>query len=378
MLANNLRMDLSFMEKKKIAIFLPSLSGGGAEKMMVNIARGFSENGILVDLVLGNAKGPYMSMVPKEVRIVDLKSTRLLLSLRKLAKYLRDEKPQSLLVTLESSSVIALLAKIISRVSTKLVVRIPNNMSQQMKNAKSVKHKFILRLASMLYKKADGIIAISKGVAKDTAKVTGIPLEKIEVIYNPVVTDELITKAMEQVNHKWLKNDSEIPTIIGVGRLSKQKDFPVLVEAFSKVIKKRDARLVIIGEGEEQESLNQLVKDLELTEKVDFIGFVDNPYKFMEKSSVFVLSSAWEGFGNVIVEAMACGTPIVSTDCKSGPSEILDNGNFGKLVPVGDSEKMASAIIESLDSSINPELIKERAAEFRLDSIKKQYLKMLI
>jgi len=364
------------MEKKKIAIFLPSLSGGGAEKMMVNIARGFSENGIQVDLVLGNAKGPYMSMVPTEVRIVDLKSTRLLLSLRKLARYLKVEKPQSLLVTLESSSVIALLAKIISRVSTKLVVRIPNNMSQQMKNAKSTKHKFILRLASMLYKKADGIIAISEGVAKDTAKVTGIPLEKIEVIYNPVVTDELIKKSREQVNHIWF--NSEVPTIVGVGRLSKQKDFPVLIEAFSKVIKKRDARLVIIGEGEEQESLNQLVKDLGLTKLVDFIGFVDNPYKFMEKSSVFVLSSAWEGFGNVIVEAMACGTPIVSTDCKSGPSEILDNGNFGKLVPVGDSEKMATAIIESLDNSINSEIIKDRAAEFRLDSIKKQYLKMLV
>lgn len=376
MLANNLRMDLSIMEKKKIAIFLPSLSGGGAEKMMVNIARGFSENGIQVDLVLGNAKGPYMSMVPTEVRIVDLKSTRLLLSLRKLARYLKVEKPQSLLVTLESSSVIALLAKIISRVSTKLVVRIPNNMSQQMKNAKSTKHKFILRLASMLYKKADGIIAISEGVAKDTAKVTGIPLEKIEVIYNPVVTDELIKKSREQVNHIWF--NSEVPTIVGVGRLSKQKDFPVLIEAFSKVIKKRDARLVIIGEGEEQESLNQLVKDLGLTKLVDFIGFVDNPYKFMEKSSVFVLSSAWEGFGNVIVEAMACGTPIVSTDCKSGPSEILDNGNFGKLVPVGDSEKMATAIIESLDNSINSEIIKDRAAEFRLDSIKKQYLKMLV
>ncbi|MCT2347455.1 glycosyltransferase [Niallia taxi] len=364
------------MEKKKIAIFLPSLSGGGAEKMMVNIAKGFSENGIHVDLVLGNAKGPYMSMVPKEVSIVDLKSTRLLLSLSKLARYLKNEKPQSLLVTLESSSVIALLAKIMSRVSTKLVVRIPNNMSQQMKNAKNAKHKIILRLATILYKKADGIIAISEGVAKDTAKVTGIPIEKIEVIYNPVVTDELIIKSMEQVNHTWF--NSEVPTIIGVGRLSKQKDFPILIEAFSKVIQKRDARLVIIGEGEEQESLNKLVKDLEITKFVDFIGFVDNPYKFMEKSSLFVLSSAWEGFGNVIVEAMACGTPIVSTDCKSGPSEILDNGNFGKLVPVGDSERMASAIIESLESSINPEIIKERAEEFRLDAIKKQYLKMLI
>jgi glycosyltransferase involved in cell wall biosynthesis len=199
----------------------------------------------------------------------------------------------------------------------------------------------------MFYPWADGIIAVSQGVADDLGQITRLSSDRIQVIYNPIVLPELFTLAQEPVEHPWFK-PGEPPVILGVGRLHPQKDFPTLIRAFAEVRKVQQARLMILGDGPERQALTTLVSELGLIEDVAFPGFVQNPYAYMSKAAVFVLSSAWEGLGNVLVEAMAIGTPVVSTNCESGPGEILDGGKYGRLVPVGDSRAIAQAITSVL------------------------------
>jgi len=343
----NLAQKLRAGEKMKLALFLPSLRGGGAERVMVNLARGFVERGLQVDLVLARAEGPYLSQVPKEVRVVDLGAQRVLHSLPGLVRYLREERPQAMLSALNHANIVAIWAKLLARVKTRLVVSERTTLSRSTENASSIRVKFIPFLVKAFYPYADVVVAVSRGVAEDLIARIGLTAEKIKVIYNPVVTPELFTKAEEPLDHPWFR-PGEPPVILGVGRLTKPKDFPTLIRAFALVRKERPARLMILGEGEERPNLEALVRELGLEEDVALPGFVENPYKYMKRAAVFVLSSRWEGFGNVLVEAMALGTPVVATDCPSGPAEILEGGKWGRLVPVGNHEALAEATLQVL------------------------------
>ena len=178
-----------------------------------------------------------------------------------------------------------------------------------------------------------------------------------------MITSELLVRAKEPLDHPWLKPGAP-PVILGTGRLVTPKDFSTLLRAFARVRVQRKARLVILGEGNRREELESLAQQLGVSADVALPGFVANPYPFMERAAVFVLSSAWEGFGNVIVEALACGCPVVSTDCPGGPSEILDDGAYGPLVPVGDDAAMAEAILAVLESSRDSGRLQARAAVF--------------
>jgi len=231
-------------------------------------------------------------------------------------------------------------------------------------------------LARLSYPYADGIVAISNGVADDLAESARIARERIDVIYNPAYSDDIDTLAEADCPHPWFESDD--PVLLGVGGLSDQKDFATLIRAFARVREDRPVRLIILGEGDNREQLESLVRRLDLEDQVDLPGFVDNPFAYMSRASLFVLSSAWEGFGNVIVEAMACGTPIVSTDCPSGPSEILEYGKYGVLVPVGDEETMANAIRNQLDATTDTESLRERAKDFTVETIANQYLDVLL
>lgn len=364
------------MGKEKVALFLPSLRGGGAERVMVNLARGFSEKGLDVDLVLAKAEGPYLSQVPPDVRVIDLHSSRVLASLPHLVCYLRRERPQALLSTLNHANIVALWARKLARVPNRLVVRVAANLSQSASNASSARGRLMPRLIHKFYPWADAVVAISQGVADDLVKTARLPRERIQVIYNPVVTPEILEKAEEPLNHPWFA-PGEPPVILSVGRLTKQKDYPTLIRAFALVCRERPARLMILGEGEERPKLEALVRELDLDEDVSLPGFVDNPYAYMARSAVFVLSSAWEGFGNVLVEAMAVGTPVVSTDCPSGPAEILEGGKWGKLVPVGDANAMAQAILSTLSGQEVKMGFQNRALKFTIERITKYYLEAL-
>jgi glycosyltransferase involved in cell wall biosynthesis len=336
----------------KISFFIPSLRGGGAERVFVNLVNEFSKRGFNVDLVLAQKEGPYLKDVSDKVNIVDLKSKRVLFSIFPLIKYLRKEKPRVTISSMEHCNIIAVLASKLSFSKAKTVVRVASTLSFSLKGTRW--HKRWLRKygAMFFYRFADEIFANSKGSAEDLSKTLKISLERTTVIHNPLVVHEIKEKAKEENDHKWIK-EKKLPVVLGVGRLNKAKDFPTLIKAFSEL--KREAKLIILGEGEERISLEKLIKELNLEDSVDMPGFVRNPYVYMSNANVYVLSSKWEGSPNTMIEAMACGVPVVSTNCPSGPSEILDpvksindhgtrNGKYGELVPVGDAKKLAEKI----------------------------------
>jgi len=360
-----------------IALFVPSLRGGGAERVMVNLARGFSEQGYKVDLVLQRAEGPFLSKVPDEVRIVDLRTKRMALALFPLISYLRREKPRSLLAAMTHTNIVALLARKLARVETRVVVSEHNTISIISHTSKTLRSRFLPLIAKRLYYWADAVIAVSKGVADDFAEFLKFPREKIRVIYNPVVTPEILEKAEEPLEHPWFK-PGEPPVILGVGALTKQKDFPTLIHAFALVRRERPARLMILGEGEDRPKLEALVRKLGLEKDVALPGFIDNPYKYMKHAAVFVLSSRWEGLPTVLIEAMACGTPVVATDCPSGSREILEGGKYGALVPVGDARELAKTIMKALVDTSQREIIKARLYQFSLESVVGKYMDLLL
>ena len=227
------------------------------------------------------------------------------------------------------------------------------------------------------YRWADRVVAVSEGVAEDVEKLFLVPRAKIVVIYNPIIGEGLEEKASKAVDHPWLDQD-QFPVILGVGRLIGQKDFTTLLKSFFEVKKEiTGAKLIILGEGNKRVNLEKEIEELGLTEDVDLPGYVDNPYSYMKKSSVFVLSSAWEGFGNVLVEAMAVGTTVVSTDCPSGPAEILNHGEFGLLVPVGDIQALAGAVVAAIKNPVEPDILIGRAGDFSVDKAVDKYLEII-
>jgi glycosyltransferase involved in cell wall biosynthesis len=356
----------------KIALFLPSLRGGGAERVMVNLARGFVERGLRVDLVLARAEGPYLSQVPKEVRVVDLGARRVLYSLPGLVRYLRRERPQAMLSALNHANIVAIWAKLLARVQTRLVVAEHSTLSRSTENASSVRAKLLPFLIKTFYPYADAVVAVSRGVAEDLVTTTKLPMEKIKVIYNPVITPELFAKAEEPLDHPWFR-PGEPPVVLGVGRLTQPKDFPTLIRAFALVRKERPARLMILGEGEERPKLEALVRELGLEEDVALPGFVENPYKYMKRAAVFVLSSRWEGLPTVLVEALALGIPVVSTDCPSGPREVLEP-HEELLVPVGDANALARTTLRVLE---NPPQLHIDVSPYTLLQALALYIKVL-
>jgi glycosyltransferase involved in cell wall biosynthesis len=358
-----------------VTIFLRCLFGGGTEKVMVNLANSFTECGLKVDLVLAHKSGPYLSQVAPQVRIIDLESPKLAASVPKLISYLQQEKPLSMLSALHYPSEIAIFAKKAARVKTRVVIAEQNTLSVEAKSLPQRTAQLTPLVARLFYSWADAIVAVSQGVANDLAKVIKLPHDQIKVIYNPVIAPDILEISQQPISHPWF-NQGEPPIILGVGRLIEQKDFPTLIRAFAQVREVRPARLMILGVGPERPHLNQLIKELELENDVAMLGFQENPYAYMARASVFALSSAWEGFGNVIVEALAVGTPVVSTNCFSGPSEILVDGKYGSLVPVGDSQAMAKSILEVLSGNIKT-VDSNWLKQFTYSEAASQYLNIL-
>lgn len=334
----------------RIAIFFHDLGIGGAERVMLQLAQGFIEAGHEVDLVLARAEGPLRSELPSKARVIDFDTANPLRMLVKLMRYLRAETPKALLSPFEVTSVIAIAAKRITGVATRVVVRISVHLSRN-KRPKQWKKTLERLVVSRMYPLADGIVTVSRGVAEDLAVYAGISLERVKVIYNPVLSDQIIRSADQPVIHPFFA-DPQCPVILGVGRLTEQKDFATLVKAFDILRRKIPSRLIILGDGEERQALEELIQTSGLQGLVDLPGFEINPYAFMKRASVFVLSSKWEGLPNVLIQALACGCPVISTDCLSGPSEILKGGEYGALVPVGDVEAMAGAMEAALKGKI--------------------------
>jgi glycosyltransferase involved in cell wall biosynthesis len=362
--------------KTKLAIFLPSLGGGGAERAMLNLAHGLAESGCTVDLVLAQAKGPYLSKVHESVQIVDLNASRVLTSLPALARYLRREQPGALLSVLDYANVVALWARRLAGIPDRVVVNEQNTISRSASNSPRRRQRMVPYLVRYFYPWADCIIGNSHGVAADLSQVIGLPPERIKILYNPVVTPEVREKARAPLSHPWFEADQP-PVVLAVGRLTNQKDFPTLIRAFAQVRQVRPARLLILGEGPGRPILESLVKQLGLANDVALPGFVDNPYAYMSRASLYVLSSRWEGLPTVLIEALYCGPPIIATDCPSGPREILADGRYGSLVPVGDVTALTQAIEAGLAGK-TPHPTEESWQPYSLEAVVDQYLGLLV
>jgi len=357
-----------------IALFLPNLGGGGAERVFTNLANAFVEKGMVVDFVLGKAEGPNLSQIDRRINVVDLGTNTVYGWLRPMKSYLKERHPELVLSALHHANLTALCANMLSGTKTRIIVSVHGTMSHDIGKSKKRLAKAIPLLVKAFYPKADKIICVSSGVAQELINKYHLPKSKVQVIYNPVVTEDMFKKAEEPIDHPWFQ-PGQPPVILGVGRLTAAKDFETLIKAFALVRKKTEARLLILGEGPERVKLEQLVKQLGLQNDVCMPGFVDNPYKYMKHSSVFVLSSRWEGLPTVLIEALALGLPVVSTDCPSGPAEILEGGKWGRLVPVRNHEALANAILEALNDERGKGA--ERAKEFSLDRIVDQYVALI-
>jgi glycosyltransferase involved in cell wall biosynthesis len=337
--------------KDKIALFLPSLVGGGAERVMVNLANNMAAKGVKVDLVVAHAEGAYKNQVSPQVNIIDFKVERSLASFPKLIGYLRREKPKALISALEHTNVLSIWAKRLAFVPTKNIIteHISSSLISYAAGYTPSKLRATLYAMRFSYPLAEKIVTVSQGVADDLVQTIGIDKSKLEVIYNPVLNETMFEKAEQPIDHSWFQ-PGQPPVLLGVGRFVPQKDFPNLIRAFALLRKKQMARLVILGEGELRPQLEALVKELGIEADVQLPGFNDNPYGYMKRASVFVLSSVLEGLPTVLIEAMALGTPVVSTDCKSGPKEILGASGYGTLVPTQNPEALADAIEKTLNS----------------------------
>jgi glycosyltransferase involved in cell wall biosynthesis len=364
------------MSQPSISIFLPSLVGGGAERMMVNLARGLIGEGVEVDLVLANATGEYLEQIPPGVRLVDLQAGRTIAAIPGLVRHLRRRRPDVLLSALDHANLTALTAQRLSGVATPVFVSVRNTLSVSTRGGQRLGDRLTPALARRFYPKARGVIAVSRGVATDLVSRIGLSPNSVTVIYNPVVTPELEEHAAAELDHPWFSADA-VPVILAAGRLSEQKDFMTLIVAFSQVRAHRDVRLLILGEGPLRAELETEISRRGLTGDVRLEGFVDNPFAYMRRASLFVLSSLWEGLPGVLIQAMACGTPVVSTDCPSGPREILEDGRLGPLVPTADSAALADAILNTLERPTPEDVLRKRAADFSLETITRQYLDVL-
>jgi len=373
---------------------------------MVTLAGALHERGHRVDLVLARAVGNFFDEIHPGVRVVDLgvrtilpalpallrlpsegvhllpaflppAPPRVLGAIPSLARYLRTERPEAMLSALNYSNLAALWARRLSGAPTRLVVSERNTLSLRAERAGDRGLRALPGMIRRFYPWADAVIAVSDGVADDLARVAGLPREAIVTTWNPVVSPALAEAAAEPLDHAWFQ-PGEPPVVLGAGKLRPQKDFATLLDAFAELRALRPARLVLLGEGPEESRLRVRARRLGISADVAFAGFVRNPFAYMARAAVFALSSAWEGLPAVLIQAMACGCPVVSTDCPSGPSEILEGGVHGPLVPVGDARALAAAILRVLDEPGDAERRRRRAQDFSVERAAERYEAVLL
>lgn len=358
----------------RVAFYLVSFSGGGAEREMIYLANAFAIRGYVVDLIVHRHSGPLEALVDPRVNKVIIDKTYLH-DVLFLINYMRQKKPVYVMSALHVPNWALAISKAMSFTNTRVSWRVVTNLTYANKYIGDGITKMNRYAYPLLSRFVDSVICVSKGVADDVVNNYNIPSEKVKVMYNPAYNDEIHEQANCSASHPWL--NGKYQTVVAMGRLSIAKGFDDLITSFKKVHVENDkARLIIFGEGELRESLEQLIDKLGLSESVELYGFEINPYKYLSKANLFVSSSVYEGFGNVIVEALALNIPVVSTNCPSGPSEILDNGTWGRLVSVGDTEALSTAILESLSNPHGRDT-NVRAKVFTVDQVVCDYIKII-
>jgi glycosyltransferase involved in cell wall biosynthesis len=345
--------------------------------MVLNLLEELARQGKQVDLLTIRAESRHIGDLPADIHHVALDARHAMTAIPSLARYLRVARPPAMLVAKDRAGRAALMARWLARVRTRIVIRLGTNLSAALEGRSSLKRLLRILPMRLIYPQVDAIVAVSDGVAKDVVRTTGIARERIEVIRNPVVTPRLEQLAKAPAPHDWLGANHDEPVLVAAGRLTRQKDFPTLVRAFAIVRAQRPCRLIILGEGAQREMLAGLARKLDVVDDIAMPGFVDNPYAWMSRADLFVLSSAWEGSPNVLTEAMAVGTAVVATDCPSGPRELLGDGRYGPLVRVGDHQALAEAVLERLESPIDADTLRNAVQEYTAERSAAHYLQVL-
>ena len=404
--------------RHRFGILIPTLTGGGAERKALAIASGLIRRGHEVDLVLERLVCDYPDEVPPESRLFYLRlpgkdarshtgreplpvapelpcrgpysfrvryprlslatalswsqlpmltSGRLPRWAAMIAAYLDRERPDALLAMLIPSVAAATMAAPAARHRVRVVGTLHN----------AVRARRSLPRARRSYPRLDAAVGVSRGVAAELTEAVGVPADRVHTIYNPVVSEGFVRDARQPAGHPWLDEPGP-QVVLAAGRLSKQKDFSTLLAAFAKLLAHRPARLIVLGKGRRRAMLTSQAEELRIAPHVDFPGFVQNPYAFMAKASLFVLSSQHEGLPTVLIEAMACGCPVVSTDCRFGPDEILEDGRWGELVPVGDAKALSEAMLRALDRPPSSDALRKRASVFGIDRAVTRYEALLL
>lgn len=360
---------------KHVCLYFPSYGDGGVERMMTNLAHGFSDAGIRVDFIVPHQTAPYLSGLRHRVNFITPPANTNQ-HLRWLVRYLDSSNPDILMSLKQKAAISAIKAKNQSRAETKIVLRTGTALGSRF----TLRGTFFLRKWYKLlklkhyYQQADGHITVALGSRKELHELIQIPEEAIIVIKNPVITPSLLKLQYETIDHPWFAPSRE-PLIMGMGGFRNQKDFSTLINAFARLRKSRPCRLILAGKGRQEKRLVKLCQELGIENDVLFPGFIDNPYPWLKRADLFVLSSLWEGSPNVLTEALALGTPVVATDCQSGPREILQDGKYGELVPLGDPQTMCEAMARTLDKPLGSEQLAEAARDYTLQSSTHSYIR---
>jgi glycosyltransferase involved in cell wall biosynthesis len=397
-----------------ISLLSINFRGGGVQISMLRKARRLMAMGFEVEMLVFERDGPLLDYYGDDIPVVELAPGSALLGrwlavqadpggirdylrpvllahrpphrlgfLSSLARHLRENRPDALITAGSGSNILAVWARRLAGVSTRIIVSQRDIISESVNNDRHWRRRFLAPALRRTYAMADAVVAVSRGVAEDLTSTTGLSREAISVIYNPVVDDKFVQLASAPLDHPWFRT-GEPPVLLAVGRLAPQKDYPTLIEAFAGVRAKRVARLLILGDGKDAEdtarkraALMQIAARKNVADDLELAGFAANPAAYMARAALLVLCSRHEGLGNVLIEALACGCPVVSTDCPHGPAEILDQGLYGRLVPVGDSEALAAAILATLDEPPDRERLRVRGAEFTVERAVDAYLDLL-
>lgn len=364
------------LEQPHIALFLPALEGGGAERVVLDLAGAFVARGLAVDLVVAHMRGALVDQVPDGVHVIDLGVARTALAVPRLSRYLRSARPVALLSTLGHANIVAMFSKWIAGTRTRVVLREAIHLSRDLPSS-SLFNRLLRQLLRLTYRRAASLIAVSEGVASDLIKSGFAHADHVHAINNPSVTPRVMAAVGVVPDHRWYQDTDKVPIITSVGRLSPQKDHATLLRAFAMVRREKPCRLILLGDGPLGPALEDLAADLGVRNDIEFLGFVPDPFPFVWASQLFVLSSSYEGLPNALIQALALGVPAVSTDCPSGPAEVLDGGRFGALVPVGNADALASAITYSLNNVPVP-VPREWLDQYSIVGVAEQYLSVLI
>lgn len=362
----------------KIAMFLHDLRAGGAERVSVNLANAIRQKGHQVDLVMVNRHGcrEFFEQLDQSIFLHELPQKRTLTSAIGFRSYMMHERPDQVISALTHINISALIARSISCHKPRITIVEHGQFSRERAKPMSAAVRWAYRAAPWLYPMANFIATVSEGARRDLAESLRMDAEQIAVLHNPVVTETLREASFDAIDHPWF-DEGQPPVILAVGALRSEKNFPLLIKAFDLLRGRRKVRLVILGDGPEAPTILKRAACSRYAQDISLLGFNANPFKYMRRAALLALSSDHEALPTVLIEAMACGTPVVATDCPTGPSEILLDGRLGSLVKTGDPHGFAGAIETTLDRPVSADHLTKRAADFSSEQAAERYLTLV-